>query len=70
MKFASQVGLALLVNLAIFAGGILPGVGMPIDGLTIAQAQSSDELDTTIAEGTRLLKEGSKEALMAAILKW
>jgi CHAT domain-containing protein len=66
MKCAYRMGLALLVNLAIVSGGILPGVAEPI-GPTIAQAERSNELEAAIDEGNRLLKAGDKESLIAAI---
>jgi CHAT domain-containing protein/tetratricopeptide (TPR) repeat protein len=67
MKFAAQVGLMVLVNLAIVSGGILPGRAGTV-GTAIAQAPQSSELKTAIAEGARLIKEGgkSKTSLMAA----
>ncbi len=55
---------ALAIALA-FSGPIETAVAQPIDQ-TIAQQQTS-ELDRAIAEGTRLLKEGSAESLRKAI---
>jgi tetratricopeptide (TPR) repeat protein len=66
MKFVYQVGLALLVNLAIVGGAMLPGVGMPIVP-PVTQAKPSNELEAAIAEGTRLFQEGSKKSLIAAV---
>jgi tetratricopeptide (TPR) repeat protein len=66
MKLAYQVGLALLVNITIVSGGMLPGVAA-VDNPVVAQAERSDELETAIVEGMRLFKEGSKVSLTAAI---
>jgi CHAT domain-containing protein/Tfp pilus assembly protein PilF len=66
MKFAYRVALALLVNLSIASGVVLPGMAGMI-GPTIAQAERSDKLEAAIAEGSRLFKEGSKTSLKAAI---
>jgi CHAT domain-containing protein/Flp pilus assembly protein TadD len=64
MKCAYRVGLALLVNLSIVSGVVSPVLAGPIES-TIAQR--SDELEAAIAEGFRLLKEGSKTSLTLAI---
>jgi CHAT domain-containing protein/Flp pilus assembly protein TadD len=69
MNCAYRVGLALLVNLSIVSGAMLPGVGVPI-GPTIAQAESSSELESAIDEGARLFNEGSKESLLTAIIQF
>jgi tetratricopeptide (TPR) repeat protein len=48
----------------------LLGAAVPVLGLAegaIAQAQPSDQLQKSIDEGTRLLREGSKASLTAAI---
>jgi CHAT domain-containing protein/Flp pilus assembly protein TadD len=66
MKFAAQLGLVLLVNLAVGAGAVGP-VRSAVVGPTIAQAQPSSELETAIAEGFRLFGEGTKASLLAAI---
>jgi CHAT domain-containing protein/Tfp pilus assembly protein PilF len=69
MKVAAQFGLVLLVNLAVGAGVMGP-VRSAIVGPAIAQAAPSSELETAVAEGTRLFKEGSKTSLTAAIQKF
>jgi CHAT domain-containing protein/tetratricopeptide (TPR) repeat protein len=66
MNCAYRIGLALLVNLTIVSGAVLPGIAGSI-GPTIAQAESSSELESATVEGNRLLKIGSKESLTAAI---
>jgi CHAT domain-containing protein/predicted negative regulator of RcsB-dependent stress response len=66
MQLSHRVGLVLLVNLSIVSGAILPGVAAA-ENSVVAQAPRSDELETAIAEGLRLYKEGSKTSLMAAI---
>jgi CHAT domain-containing protein len=66
MKLSHCVGLVLVVNLTIVSGVVLPGTAV-VDNSVVAQATRSDELETAIAEGTRLYKEGSKTSLMAAI---
>ena len=52
MKFSYQVGLALLVNLAIAVGGILPGVGMPIGPIVVPK--SLDTAQMVFDEGKKL----------------
>ena len=49
-----------------FSGVIAPVVGQPIDR-TIAQVDKTSEIDRAIAEGLRLLQEGSAESLRKAI---
>jgi CHAT domain-containing protein/Tfp pilus assembly protein PilF len=66
---ACRVGLALLVNLTIVSGTILPGVAESV-APTPAQTQPADELQRSLDEGSRLLKAGSKAALTAAIAQF
>ncbi len=66
MKSAHHVDLALLLNLSIGAGVVLPGMAATKNPV-VAQAQRSNELEAAIAEGKRLFNEGSKVSLTAAI---
>jgi outer membrane protein insertion porin family len=63
MKFVYQAGLALLVNLAIVAGGMLPG--MPI-GLEKVKSEKKEEARVLIAE---VVLEGMPENLKEIVLK-
>jgi hypothetical protein len=64
MKFVHQVGLALLVNLAIVAGAMLPGVGMPIE-INISQQQSPAQ--QALEKGVRLFVKSDTASLKQAI---
>ena len=60
MKCAYHVGLALLMNVAIVSGGILPGTGMPIVAL-ISQKQDSSA-QKVLSDGFSLLMSKRDEA--------
>jgi tetratricopeptide (TPR) repeat protein len=66
MKFASRLGLLLVMNVTIVSGVVLPGVAAAKNPL-VSQAQQSNELEAAIATGLRLLKEKSPVSLTAAI---
>jgi Surface antigen variable number repeat len=65
MKFVYQVGLALLVNIAIISGEILPGVAVPI-GPGEANSEKKEEPRVLIAE---VVLEGVPENLKEIVLK-
>ena len=66
MKFAYRVGLVVLVNSAISAGGILPGMSTPIVPV-IAQTQI-DKAQQHYDRGLQLFLKGDAESLQQAIV--
>jgi CHAT domain-containing protein/tetratricopeptide (TPR) repeat protein len=66
MKFAYQVGLALLVNLAIIFGGMLPGVGVPSH--TLISQQQESQAQQAVSNGLELMIKGSESSFRQAIL--
>jgi CHAT domain-containing protein/Tfp pilus assembly protein PilF len=69
MRLVYRVGLALLVNIAIVTGP-LSAVRSQTIAPTIAPSPPTDALQQALTEGSRLLKEGSKVSLTAAIAQF
>jgi CHAT domain-containing protein/tetratricopeptide (TPR) repeat protein len=69
MRLAYRIGLALLINLTIVSGAILPSLAES-NAPTAVPAKPADELQRSLDEGSRLLKAGSKADLTAAIAQF
>jgi CHAT domain-containing protein/Flp pilus assembly protein TadD len=65
MNGAYRVGLALVVNLAIVSGGVLPGVAGSVAPVVVQK--QADEAQQAYDEGDRLFQKGDAESLRQAI---